>query len=91
MDFGQALYLARFFAVKWCCLVFLQYLCNVSGRNPGTCTEAYRYLSLKIANLNNADRPINARWLYIILRYIAKRGFGLYLHGVWRCLKLVNR
>lgn len=61
------------------------------GRNPGTLVKAYRYLSLKIAKLNNADRPINACWLYIILRYIAKRGFGLYLHGVWRCLKLVNQ
>lgn len=53
-----------------------------SGRNLGMLVKAYRYLSLKIANLNNADRPINARLLYIIYRYIAKRGFGLYLHGV---------
>lgn len=68
-----------------------KYICNVSGEKSGNFTEAYRYLSLKIAKLNNADRPITARWLYILFRYIAKRGFGLYLLGVWRCLKLVNQ
>jgi len=59
--------------------VFFAIFAMFPGRNPGTCTEAYRYLSLKIANLRTIDEPINARWLYIHFRYIAKRGLWFIL------------